>query len=518
MKIKCVLLVLLFWASHESAAQLYVPLNHWVYDFLDRMQTRGLVQNERTVHRPCTRETVSKMLAEMDKRLTEGKYRLSEAENRRFQQLKGEFADAIPWDKPQENNFAERHLYSWQDRDNSAHIDGYFEQALDYKTGDSYAEDVKKSRTTAGFTLRGKIKKNFGFYLFAKNTLIKGESLTERFDPSLGMPVTVSGQNAYSDDATAYISWKLPWFQLTFGRKQVQWGPGYNGSLMLSRTNPNFTLLNVSAELGQVQFIYVHGKLHTGIGNKFLAAHRIEVQPFKWWVIGAGESVVYGGGFEPAYFNPLMPFHVAEHHLGDEDNNTLGFDFTFYPLWNHKAYLEVFIDDMTTSRDLFSYYGNKFAFLAGWQWTQPLGWADGDIRVEYTRIESYVYTHDDSINVYTNYDQCIGHWLGPNADHLFFKIGWWLNGNLSLDFLVERIRRGEGDLFTPHKYGTGENKDFLGGTVESRWLIGGKLCIQLFRDAFLSMQLQSSAIRNAGLLPDKKARNLVGFLVFQMDY
>ncbi len=318
------------------------------------------------------------------------------------------------------------------------------------------------------------------------------------------MPTVISGENVYQDDASAYLVWKLPWFYLEFGRDQAQWGPGYQGSLMLSQNNPLFDLLKLSAQFERFHFTSIHGKLNSEAGNKYLAAHRLEVRVTPWFYLAGSEAVVYGGrGIEPQYLNPIMPYHIAEHHLGDKDNNTLGFDFTLFPIKRHKVYGELFIDDFTSSENPFTYFGNKFAFTLGHFWVNPFGIPNVDFRTEYTRIEPYVYTHRDSINIYQHYNQSIGHWLGPNSDLLYFESNVLINRDLSVQFLAERIRQGKGDINTPHQPEDGTKKSFLSGTVESQWRFGLSVRDQIMRDFFLTLSYHAIDTDNLNRIPDK---------------
>ena len=104
----------------------------------------------------------------------------------------------------------------------------------------------------------------------------------------------------------------------------------------------------LKVQFKRFKFTSIHGKLSSGIDSKYLAAHRLEVNVLPWLIVSGSESVIYGNrGIEPAYFNPLMPYHVAEHHLGDKDNNMMSLDMTAFPLKNHKFYFELFIDDVS---------------------------------------------------------------------------------------------------------------------------------------------------------------------------
>ena len=487
-----------------------VPLQHWVYDFLDRLQTKGIIRDVISFSKPYSRHEVALMLAETVQKTKSGQEELSSTEASLFEQLKGEFHEELQalniHAKPR---WVERHLMSWEEKDNRIKTDLHFDQTIDTKWGGQYERSERISQTTMGGMVRGRFQESFGFYLFAKNTLTRGKDITqENFDPSHGAPITISGKNVYSDDASAYFIWKLPWFRIEFGRDRARWGPGARGSLMLSAHNPRFDMLRLRVQFKRFKFTSIHGKLSSGIGSKYLAAHRLEVTLFHWLIVSGSESVVYGNrGIEPAYLNPLMPYHVAEHHLGDRDNNMMSLDITAFPLKNHKFYFELFIDDFTTAKNPFTYWGNKFAFLTGWRWVTPFGLTNVDLELEYTRIEPYVYTHDDGINVYKNYDKSMGHWMGPNSDNLFIKLNHWVVHNLHWSIVSERIRKGKGDIDTPHDDSMGDRKRFLSGPVETRWHWGIKMTGQIFKDGFLSLNYYRIVTNNLNQIPDKNFRD-----------
>jgi len=354
----------IFCTARIFSQSVNVPLEHWVYNFLDRMQTKALIQQFVPTSRPFSRNDIAQMLKELDSKLSSGEQTLNSAEIAQLEQLKGEFhrefqSAAVLF----KSQYKERHLFQWQDQQNHLLGDAFIEQWLDIKSKPQYNPKETISNTSIGGIVRGRLKKHFGFYVSAKNTLIKGtDIIQENFDPSHGAPVTISGDNAYRDDASAYMIWELPWFQLEFGRDRIQWGPGYRGSLMLSANNPRFEMLKIKARIAKFLFTSVHGKLNNNSGSKYLAAHRLEWQALSWRMVSFSELVVYGNrDVELQYINPLMPYHIAEHHLGDKDNNTMGLDITAFPFINHKIYGELLLDDFTTAKNPFKYYGNKFA-------------------------------------------------------------------------------------------------------------------------------------------------------------
>ena len=497
------ILFFLIWmglTAGSAAQSVNLPLEHWAYELLDRFQTRGLIRDHRSFIRPFSREQIALMLTEAQKRINRGT-RISAPEAALFEQLKGEFhRELSSLNVKTDPRFDERHLLTWETGNRIVHADLDCGQSVDFRSTYTDRERTAAvSRTTLGGFLRGHFLENFSFLLYVKNTLIKGEPFeSERFDPSQGPPIILSGKNAYTDDASAYLVWKGPWFRIAYGRDRVRWGPGLLGNLTLSANNPRFSMFKLDLHTRAVRFSSLHGKLHSGQGEKYLAAHRLEVGLFPWLIAGWSETVVYGNRpAEPLYLNPLMIYHIAEHHLGDRDNNTMSFDVAAFPFPGHRFYGELFIDDFTLSRNPFTYFGNKFALLAGWQWTAPFGLERCDLRVEAARIEPYVYTHTDSINVYSNYNRSLGHWLEPNSDDIRIRFNTLLHRDVSVTLLSARTRSGEGDLETPHDASKGDRKRFLSGTVETRRTWGVEFRGQLIRDVFFTFQYHNITTKRA---------------------
>ncbi len=229
--------------------------------------------------------------------------------------------------------------------------------------------------------------------------------------------------------------------------------------------------------------------------------------------------MIYGNrNVELAYLNPIMPYHVAEHHLGDKDNNNLFFDLNVTLIPCVKAYAELFVDDMNSSKNPFKYFGTKLGFLAGAHWVNPLGLDNSDFRLEYTRIDPYVYTHWDSMNIYTNYDNVIGNWMGPDADDLFVQFGINFHRDVRLECFYEKIRSGEGEANTKTRPFEGDRKIFLEGVVESRQLLGFKLRNQIRRDIFLSLSYTFSNTKNTGHILDNDFNDHLARFEFFINY
>jgi predicted porin len=94
---------------------------------------------------------------------------------------------------------------------------------------------------------------------------------------------------------------------------------------------------------------------------------------------------------------------------------------------------------------------------------------DTDLRLEYTFVNQYAYTHSNKINAYTHFDSPIGHQIGTDADDLWFNLKHWFTANFAASLTYERKRHGEGNVNKPHPPGAPDDDEweFLSGVTES---------------------------------------------------
>jgi hypothetical protein len=292
------------------------------------------------------------------------------------------------------------------------------------------------------------------------------------------------------------MTFRLPWFDFEFGRALAEWGPGARGNLMVSRNANFYDLLKLTFRYNRVKFEYFHGWLNAS-HDKYLAGHRLEIRPSRSLQLAVSESVVYGNrGIEPLYLNAFVLFLISERHLGNQDNNSISFDGAFFlHKYRMKFYAEAFVDDFSFAKDLFRNFVNKWAVLGGFHYADPFGFRNLDFRIEAVRIQPFVYTHTNPVNAYTNYNNVIGHWLGPDADDWFFELGYQMTRDFRFALAWERRRRGQNDVndgIRPED----DVMEFLGGVVERNQLYGLSGQWQVFRDIFISASYQYIRSRN----------------------
>ncbi len=488
--------VFLLTATPIFAQEVDLPREHWAYTFIERLEVRGLVNGPLTRVKPWSRAQTVEMIRQVQRALLHNPSALSPTEKALFRQLQSDFSEELgsPPNLP-----PEPHLLTIQDSTLSVKLDGVFRENIPSKHGSYFAPAELRSETTAGGIIRALVQPGLWIGVDVRNTAIRGGVVppTERFDPSQGTPFVTSGKNVFKDQAAAYFAFKLPWFRLQIGRDAVWWGPSAREALTLSPNLPLFDLVRADARWKRLRFTAVHAELRSHFGRKYLAAHRLEWEVKPGLYLAGSETVVYGNRpVEMAYLNPIMPYHVAEHHLGDLDNNNISFEAWWRVRPGLAVYGEFFIDDMTLSEPLFKYWGNKFAFSAGSHWVNPLGIPDSDFTLEYARIEPFVYTHYDSINRYQHYNRSVGHWLGPDGDDWNLAFSRYFGRDLRVQLAFTQTRKGKGSLNVAHTQADSDTKTFLEGVVERRRVLHFGLRQQLWRDVFITLRYEKWWVHN----------------------
>lgn len=530
MRVNSLLLLLLFSLSLGLFSQLRsqsqnLPLDHWAYRFLDRLETKGLYISEDFDTRPYARQAIAEIILQVHENVQRSPDVLSSVETALFEQLKGEFFEELQKTARaisiQEREY-EPHLLTFRDDGVLIHGDFLVSQQFKVETKQDVDASIPKSITSLGYAFRLRIKESLAVYADGRTFVLSDiDSLANTtFNPSLGLPVTQRALVGVTitDNTSAYAVFRLPWLDLEAGRDLVEWGPGYRGSLILSRNSNFYDLFKLTFRFRKFKFEYIHAFLNAD-HSKYLAGHRLEIRPLKNFQFALNETVIYGNrDVEFLYLNPFAPIIVSERHLGNQDNNMISVDATFFlPKHRAKIYLEMLFDDFSLADNLFTEFVNKWGVMLGGYWVDPFGARDTDFRFELVRIQPLVYSHTNPTNTYSNYNNVLGHWLGPDADDWYFELGRQLHKNLRVSLSWEQRRRANNDISQGMRP-LDSKIHFLDGEVERSRFYALSMQWQIRRDLFGNIRynfIQSRNLwREAGL--DQNNQRL--FLELSLNY
>jgi hypothetical protein len=477
-----------------------MPLEHWSYQFIERLQAKGVLGDLLSNIKPYSRDKIAEMVIHISSLEDMGEIRLSELEINQLNMLKKELAQELA-----ERGITDireyNRLLKWSDGEKSLITRVGFSQSVYLEEG---TEDYKTWHSDFRMILMGNLN-NLFFYNDSRISYEYSDKPRPVWEPYFT-------RYPWENYSNAYLVFRLPWSDLQIGKDEILWGAGYHGVIGLSGVKPAFDIIKLPLRIWKVKFVSILGFLRddllkehrSDIVRKYLSAHRIEIIPFPGLCIGFQEVYIYAGELHIELLNPVMIYQIAEDYLGDIGNNTVECDIDLCILPNTRLYGSLFMDDYHFPEEsLFSYTPNRWAVLSGILIVDPFGLDNFDLRAEYARVEPWTYTHKGIIQnppiatSYKHFDTPLGHWIGPNADDLFFEAKYQFSANLSANIWYNRIRKGEigGSLYDYFTLMDME-KHFLMGVVEKGKTLGLGVIYRFFNNSALQITYEYTKIEN----------------------
>lgn len=268
------------------------------------------------------------------------------------------------------------------------------------------------------------------------------------------------------------------------GRDRIQLKGGYRAGLLFSGlTRPVDMFYRLDYNIWRFSFSVLSGQL-TEAGKRYISAKRAALRLADNLQIGATEAVAFADD-PTAYINPLMLYYVIHRHRPNNNDNLIAaMDISYTPIRNLNLYGEFLDDDLI----VFEGGASKYGFLAGIYKSQLFS-ERTDLRLEYSHVRKWTYTHVSDINSWEYRGQPFGFWLGPDADDLFAQLSYFLSPASIIKLSFSYTRKGVGNLYLPHEEEGGDkNPAFPSGIVEkstggwldcrheiSRFVIRGRL-------------------------------------------
>ncbi|MCB0574836.1 MAG: hypothetical protein KDC61_09750, partial [Saprospiraceae bacterium] len=175
---------------------------------------------------------------------------------------------------------------------------------------------------------------------------------------------------------------------------------------------------NLFLELSPVSSRQVGG--NELIPKKYAAIHYLNYRITPRIAVGLFEATVFNRSrqFELQYLNPVILYRTVEGMIGSPDNVIVGFDGRWNFLNRFQFYSQLLIDEFLFSAvvkpEEKGWWGNKIGFQTGLKYVNAFGVDHLDLQLEYNSVRPYTYSHYDSLNSYTQYNQALAHPLLSN--------------------------------------------------------------------------------------------------------
>lgn len=528
-RIRVIILILIvtgIGCSYLHAQIDLVHSEHTIYNFLKRMQVKGVLTDQySSTFLPYERQTIAELIGNIAGR----RDKLTRAENAALKRYMIEFSYELGL--PREERISllnegfsgilesrQKYLYRYEDETAVFSANILLSAEPQYWDIGTIA-DNNTSLWQVGGGISGTIGDWFGFSLHAVNGYVGGSRDLGKQNIEVIRTYKIDEPDSRFYDFThGHIRAANKWGSITIGRDRIIGGNGpAKSALLFSNIAPEIDYIGLDLRYGRFFFNFFHGwilgdedffQLDGGaffrsITDKYVSFHRFGTYFFDSRMqIAVSEIIVYGDrGIEIAYLNPFLFFKSVEHSLRDRDKAMIALDIQGRPYDGVELYGDLFIDDLTFNKLGTDWFGNQFAFRVGGIFTPTLSiFENATINIDYFRIRPYVYTHRFSLNRYVHGGFPMGNPLGPNSDGWTVRLNHLLSGRSSVELYYSRMRKGHnetdeegnlvrnvgGDIAQGYRFGDSEKAVFLDGNLENTGIAGVLFKYEIFHQFFLA--------------------------------
>ncbi|MFQ6618980.1 MAG: capsule assembly Wzi family protein, partial [Fidelibacterota bacterium] len=446
---------------------------------IDDLKVRGYFKDLYPSNRPYTRGEIAASLLVIEKEISLGIRSPLPSEKWRLDWLGEEFKEEISWLAPDFYSDLKEFSKIWglseyiNILDERKHSSTPGKERLKSSWNDMMhlgmliEEDFRdvKEKSASRVRLRTKGGISVGKSIYIYNSMRVDQNLAD--DPYYKGRIAGS-LGAFTEQA--YLNYSSKYMKVKIGRDFIRWGPGKNGTLLISDNSRPLDHFSFGFQVGFFRFTSIIASLDPldysvegeGIlpdgriltANRFLTAHRADFKFMGKLFVGISETALYGGvnrNFELPYLNPFIFLHGVQ--LNDEGRaaNTLGsVDISFYPLPGYYFYIELMIDDIQLEKETpGDLEPNEIGVMIGTRLADPFGLEKADLNFEYARLTNRTYKTPTPYELFVHRNRPIGYYLGSDLDHTWLSFSYLLNRSLLFSTDFSYTRKGEGEIFVP---------------------------------------------------------------------
>jgi hypothetical protein len=301
--------------------------------------------------------------------------------------------------------------------------------------------------------------------------------------------------DATVDVPLAFVRYEKGAFRFQLGRGWRRWGPGWTGSLILDDHHPPADGFEACYTAGRWSARYSFDRLDNWYPappalpespaepelSRYLAAHRVDIQPHDRLRLGISETAVVAADGTPPFWalNPLLPFALMQQERDpvEEVANVLwALDAVWNPGPEWALYGQFLLDDYMLDSEDRDTYPDQLGWLAGVLWQNGAGKSEGyavpgyglGAGLEYSRLSTWTYVHRDRPGRYRAWDATLGHPAGPDSETLsgFCE---WRERHSGRRLLGSWHRHGRVDINTPETSTGHVDEPFPSRPTVTRW-------------------------------------------------
>jgi hypothetical protein len=414
----------------------------WIYDYLDELYARGLIEGLHLGTKPYFRDQIAEELLSLRDKIEKTQKIVGWPESFLLQELEYEFSEEINQIKLKANSSGD-----------SGPVKKFF-WGVDFAEKSNFESERRSVfRETCWPYVKAQIGTNFSLC----TRYMLDENLAE--DPDYQGKVW---RGFAGTAAQAYLAFNLPYFKLLVGRDRLAWGQRASGQLILSEHAHPLDMVKIQGGWGVFQGtaffsvldpLAVHDSSQVTYIKRYLSGHRASLDLFSVAQLGFSETVLYGGEdrfVEPYYVIPLFWYHGEQLNNGRDDNTFFGFDLTLRPKRGIVLYAELLIDDFQIEKKTQGdQEPNELGYSGALSLVDPFGLKGIGLDLEYTRINNWTFNQKEEHNRYLHKKRLLGNPLGPDADNFCVSLSAWLKRGLRSRIAYQLERQGEGRIDSP---------------------------------------------------------------------
>jgi hypothetical protein len=275
-------------------------------------------------------------------------------------------------------------------------------------------------------------------------------------------PDSVSGAyNLLSELSASFLENR---FFIRLGRLSREWGSASFGSslglnqaarpfLGIETEFRPFSWVSLVTMTGILEFVNTIGEKDSAM--TFQNAYSISMLQFNYknyLFLDLGEAVIWPKRFELGYISPITNTIFYQNNIGDFDNMAMLINIKAQYPGLGNIWFSLFWDEAFWVSDWYELDRTMLAGQAGINLSLPF-LAFSSIKLSYTMINPYCYTHNRNFNPwyngdepmetsYTNNGVSLGYYLPPNSDELLFRFKTMPVKDLFTHLQYQLIRHG----------------------------------------------------------------------------